>query len=85
MCSTSRRSLCLQVEQQLHHLRLNRHVERRHRLVGNHECRVERERAGDADALPLTAAELVRIAFEVRRLQADQLEELAHACDTFVA
>ena len=50
----------LQVEQQVDDLRLHRHVERGHRLVGDDQARVERQRAGDADALALAAAERVR-------------------------
>ena len=51
----------LQIEQQIHDLRLHRHVEGRHRFVADDERRLERERAGEADALALAAAELVRI------------------------
>ena len=54
--------LLLQIHQQVDDLRLHRHVERRHRLVGDDQRRVQRERARQADALPLAAAELVRIA-----------------------
>ena len=69
----------LQIHQQVDHLRLHRDVERRHRLVEDDERRVERERARQADALPLAAAELVRIALEVRRVEADELEQLRDA------
>ena len=62
----------LQIEQQVDDLRLNRDVERGDRLVGDDEGRVERQRARQADALALPAAELVRIAFEMRRVEADQ-------------
>ena len=34
------------------------------------------QRAGDADALPLAAGELVRVAVVVLRVEADQLEQL---------
>ena len=51
----------LQIEQQVDHLRLDRDVERRDGLVGDDERRLERERAREPDALPLAAAELVRI------------------------
>ena len=68
--------LRLQVDQQFDDLRLNRHVERRHRFVGDDERRVQRQRARDADALPLAAAELVRIALEMAALEPDQLEQL---------
>ena len=50
--------------EQLEHLRLHRHVERRHRLVGDQQLGLHGERAGDADALALAAGELVRIAVE---------------------
>src|SRR5262249_3650334 len=39
----------------------------------------ERERAGEADALPLAAAELVRVALEVGRVQPDEVEEFGDA------
>ena len=51
----------LQIQQQVHDLRLHRDVERRDRLVGDDERRLQRERARQADALALAAAELVRI------------------------
>ena len=50
----------LQVAQQVEDLRADRHVERRHRLVGDEELRLDGEGPGDADALALPAAELVR-------------------------
>ena len=37
--------------QQLENLRLNRHVERRCRLVGEQELRLRQDGRGDADAL----------------------------------
>ena len=52
----------LQIHQQIDHLGLHRDVQRRDRLVGDDERRIERERAREADALPLAAAELVRVA-----------------------
>ena len=61
---------CLQVLQQVQDLRLDRHVERRDRLVGDDEARLDRERARDADALALPAAELVRVALGRLRRQA---------------
>ena len=63
--------LVLEVEQQVQHLRLDRLVERRDRLVEDHQARLERERAGDVDALALAARQLVRIAAgEARRARA---------------
>ena len=38
----------------------------------------QRERAGDADALPLAAGELVRVAVVVLRVEPDQLEQVLH-------
>ena len=49
----------LQVLEQVDDAGLDRHVERRHRLVEHDQRRVERQRAGDADALALAAGELV--------------------------
>ena len=66
----------LQVAQQVQDLRLDRHVEGRHRLVGHEEARVDDEGAGDADPLALAAAELMRVAPGVVRLEADQGEHL---------
>ena len=61
----------LQLLEQVDHLGLDRHVERRHRLVGDDQLRVERDRPGDADALALAAGELVRVAADRARRQAD--------------
>ena len=71
--------LLLQVFQQVDDLRLNRHVERRDRLVGDDEVRVRRERAGDADALALAAGELVRVAVGEVRVETDRLQQLLDA------
>ena len=43
-------------------LRLDRDVERRHRLVADDQIGIDGQRAGDADTLALPAGELVRIA-----------------------
>ena len=53
--------LVLQIHQQVDDLRLDRDVERRDRLVADDQLRVQRQRAGDADALALAAGEFVRI------------------------
>ena len=70
--------LRLQLLEQVDDLRLDRDVERGDRLVGDDEVRVERERAGEADALALPARELVRVARGRVRREADDLEQLAH-------
>ena len=77
--------LVLQVEEQVEDLRLDRHVERGDRLVGNDELRVDRKRAGDADALALAAGELVRIAVAVLGAQADQRQQVVDARSPLVA
>ena len=71
--------VALQALEQVHDLRLDGDVERRDGLVADDEVRVEREGAGEADALALAAGELVRIAGGGVGGQADDLEQLAHA------
>ena len=56
-----------QISQQRQHLRLYGDIERRDRLIGDQKIRTGRQRASDADALALTAAELVRVAIGVLR------------------
>ena len=68
--------LVLQVLEQVDDLGLDRHVERRDRLVGDDQLRAQRERPGDADALALAAGELVRVAVVVLGVEADQLQQL---------
>ena len=69
----------LQVLQQVDNLRLNRDIERGNRLVADDDLGADRQGAGDADALALAAAELVREALGVVGVQADGLEQLGHA------
>ena len=57
------------VGEQLQHLRLDRYVERRYRLIGHQQIGLERERPRDADALALAAREFVREAIRRRRVQ----------------
>src|SRR5262245_57897300 len=73
--------LLLQVDQQVHDLRLDRDVERRDGLVADDELRVQDEGAGEADALALSARELVRVAVDVPRIETDLLERLLHPLD----
>ena len=68
--------LPLERAQQVDHLGAYRHVERRHRLVADQQLGVDRQRAGDADALALAAGELVRIAPRVLRSEPDHVQEL---------
>ena len=67
----------LQLLEQVEDLRLDRDVERRHRLVGDDELRLQGDRARDPDALPLAAGELVRIAVVVLGVEPDALHQLA--------
>ena len=71
--------LLLQVGQQVDDLRLDRDVERRDRLVRDHEARVEGQRPCDTDSLALSARELVWVATRMLGSQADELEQLGHS------
>ena len=71
--------LGLEVGQEVQDLRLDRHVERRDRLVGDEELRREHQRARDGDALALAAGEHVRVAAVMLRPQADPRHHLARA------
>ncbi len=71
--------LLLQVLEQVQHLRLHRHVERRDRLVANDQLGLQRKRARDADTLALAARELVGIPVDVLGVEADDVEQLLGA------
>ncbi len=73
-----------QVEEQVHDLRLNRHVERRDGFIGNDQLGFESEGAGDADALALSAREFMGIAVEGRSRQADPVEQLIGTAAPFL-
>ena len=60
-----------QIHEQVDDLRLDRDVERGDGLVAHQELRVHCERARDADAAPLPAGELVRIAALKVGIEAD--------------
>ena len=59
----------LEVVDQVKYLCLNAHVEGRHRFVEHYKIRIERQRAGDDDALSLAAGKLMRVAVVVFRPQ----------------
>src|SRR5579875_1372835 len=65
----------LEVAQQAQDLGLDRHVERRDRLVEDDERRLDRDGPGDADPLALTAAELMGIALDMFRAQLDHTQQ----------
>jgi hypothetical protein len=48
------------------------------KFVGDDEFRVDRERAGDTDTLPLTAGKLVRVAFDETTAQTYGLHQFLH-------
>ena len=62
--------------QQLQDLRLNGHIQGRHRLIRHQNFGFEREGTGNADALALTAGELVWETVIGSRIQAHGLKEL---------
>ena len=68
----------LQLLKQIDDLRLDRNVQRGDGLVANDQLRVQRKRAGNADALPLSAREFVRIPVGVAFAEPDRLHELAN-------
>ena len=70
--------LGFQLGHQVEHLRLNRHIERGHRFVGDHELGPEHQRPRQADPLPLPAAELVGIAIDVEAAKPDFLQDFGH-------
>ena len=53
--------LLLKFHQEIEDLGLHRHIEGGHRLVGDEKIRFQRDCPGDADALTLTAGELVGV------------------------
>src|SRR3954470_14521853 len=68
--------VALELLEQVDDLGLDRHVERRDRLAGDDELRLQRDGARDADALALTARELVWEAVVVLGVEADEVHEL---------
>ena len=68
--------LLLKLFEHVDDLRLDRHVERGDRLVADDELRVDREGAGDANALPLAAGKLMGVAAGMLGVQADIVHQL---------
>ena len=60
-------------------LGLDRHVERADRLVADQQVRLQDQGAGDADSLPLAAAQLARIAVVERLVEAHRPQQLVAA------
>ena len=74
-------ALLLQAAQQIEDLRLDRHVERRRRLVGDQQARIAGDRHRDHHALVHAARQLVRKVVEPARggRNADLLQQLDRA------
>ena len=70
--------LVLQIQQQIDDLRLHRHIECGHRLIGDNQAGIERERAGNADALALSAAEGMGKTVHIFDGQLHDIEQFAH-------
>ena len=68
--------LLLKRLQQVQDLRLHGNIERRDRLVADDQRRTCRQRACDADPLPLATRELVREQCFLLRSETDSLEQL---------
>src|SRR5215510_7862984 len=64
------------VGEQVEHLRTNRDIERRNRLVTNNKLRFNCESARDRDALPLSAGKFVRVSLSISRVEPDETEKL---------
>ena len=73
-----RAQLVSQLAHQVENLRLNRHVQRGRRLIGDEQLRIARQRHRNHDPLPHTAAKLVRILVDaaVRFGDADQAQHI---------
>ena len=71
--------LPLELAQEIQHLRLDRDVEGRDRLVEDDEARLGRERARHRDALALPAGHLGGTATQELGAEPDELEQLDHA------
>ena len=71
----SQPQVALEVGQQIEDLRLDRHVERRDRLVRDQHRRIERQCARDAETLSLAAGEFVRKAVPLMPRQPDAIEQ----------
>src|SRR4029453_17191599 len=71
--------LALQVDQQIDHLGLDRYIKRRYRLVAHDQAGVQRQGAGDADALALAAGELMRVVLHLIRPEPDLLKQFGDA------
>ena len=68
-------ALLLEVMQQIDDLRLHRNIQSAHRLVADDEFRFNSQCPRNADALALSATELMRIAQRVRWVETDGFQQ----------
>ena len=73
-----------QIVQQIQNLRLDRHIQGRYRLVGDHQLRPNNERPGDGNPLALAAGKLMGEPPHVRRRETHAIEHFRHASMSFV-
>src|SRR6185369_992276 len=69
----------LQILKQIDNLCLNRNIKGRYWFVSDNELGIQRERPGNADALPLSARELVAITVAIIGIQAHLSQQLSHS------
>ena len=67
------------IGQQVEHLRADRNIECRDRLVTDDQLRLNRKRACDRDPLPLASGEFVRVASPVPCVEPDQTQQFGDA------
>jgi len=67
--------LILKADQQVDHLRLDRYIQSRNRLVSDDEFWFERKGARNSQTLPLPPGKFMRVFDHVFRAQPDQLKE----------
>ena len=60
-------------------MRLHRYIERRHRLVQHQHLRLKCQRTRNIHPLPLSAAQLMRIAIRQRLVEPNRGQELRHS------
>ncbi|MNC11830.1 hypothetical protein D3C75_595390 [compost metagenome] len=70
--------LLLYIPQEVQHLRLNRYVKCRDRLIGNNQLGLQGNRPGYSDTLALAAGEFMRIFKNIVRTKSDLLQQLLH-------
>ena len=71
-------ALCLQVLHEIEDLRLDRNVQRGDRLVADDKAGIQRQGAGDADALAAAAVQLVGIHIRHPAGKAHRIHQFLH-------